>query len=236
MRSTLIIPTLNEAESIGPLIAEVPPGLLDQVIVVDNGSTDGTGEIARQAGVRVIQEPRRGYGYACAAGAAAADGEILVFMDGDGSFLPGEFPGLITPIEQGQADLVLGSRVLTNPRPDAMPSHQLFGNRLVVWLLRMQFGIHLSDLGPYRAIPRELLASMQMQELTYGWSLEMIVKAARWVNRWLNSPSPIAHVMLGNQKSVVQCEVQFSSLTGSFESLPAMVFEGLMLSKARFAF
>ena len=82
-RSTLIIPTLNEAESIGPLLAEIPVEWLDQVIVVDNGSTDGTGEIARQAGVRVIQEPRRGYGYACAAGALAAEGEILVFMDGD---------------------------------------------------------------------------------------------------------------------------------------------------------
>lgn len=193
MRSTLIIPTLNEAESLGPLLAEVPAGLLDQVIVVDNGSTDGTGEIARQVGVRVIQETRQGYGYACAAGALAAEAEILVFMDGDGSFVPGEFPSLVGPIERAEADLVLGSRVLTNPNPNAMPSHQLFGNRLVVWLLQRQLGkmpagIHLSDLGPYRAIPRDLLLSLNMQELTYGWSLEMIIKAARLGKRMVELP------------------------------------------------
>jgi glycosyltransferase involved in cell wall biosynthesis len=193
MHSTLIIPTLNEAESIGPLLAEIPAEWLDQVIVVDNGSTDGTGEIARLAGVQVIQEPRRGYGYACAAGALAAEGDILVFMDGDGSFVPGEFPSLVAPIERGEADLVLGSRVLANPHPDAMPSHQLIGNRLVVWLLQRQFGkmpagIRLSDLGPYRAIPRDLLSSLNMQELTYGWSLEMIIKAARLGKRMVELP------------------------------------------------
>jgi glycosyltransferase involved in cell wall biosynthesis len=188
MDFVLIIPILNEAECLHQLLAEVPAYLQERTIVVDNGSTDGSGEIAQRAGFRVIHEPRRGYGYACLAGALAASGEILVFMDGDGSFLPGETPTLAAPVEQDLADLVLGSRVIDDPRPAAMPSHQLLGNRLVVWLLQKRFRLQLTDLGPYRAIPRDLLLSLQMQELTYGWSLEMIIKAARLGKRLVEFP------------------------------------------------
>src|SRR5687767_10594830 len=109
MNVSLIIPALNEAESLGPLLAEVPTGLIHQIIVVDNGSTDRTAEVAQAASALVVHEPRRGYGFACAAGTALADGDVLVFMDGDGSFVPEELINLIKPLAQGEADLVLGS-------------------------------------------------------------------------------------------------------------------------------
>jgi glycosyltransferase involved in cell wall biosynthesis len=179
MRVSLIIPALNEADCLGRLLAETPLDLIDQLIVVDNGSTDGTGAVARAGGALVIQQPRRGYGYACAAGVAAVDGDVLVFMDGDGSFVPGELPILLAPIQRGQADLVLGSRLYDRSRPIAMPPHQRFGNQLFTWLLRRRYGLDLTDLGPFRAIRRDLLLDLDMQEHTYGWPLEMIVKAGR---------------------------------------------------------
>src|SRR5690349_20779099 len=111
MNVTLIIPALDEAACIAPLLAELPPGLVQQVVVVDNGSTDDTAGAARQAGAQVVGEPRRGYGYACAAGVAAASGEVLAFMDGDGSFVPGELNDLLAPILHNQADMALGTRM-----------------------------------------------------------------------------------------------------------------------------
>ncbi len=176
---SLVIPACNEAECIGPLLAEIPEGLVEQVIVVDNDSTDGTAEIARQAGAVVVSEPRRGYGYACAAGAAAASGELLAFMDGDGSFVPGELTRLLQILEDGQTGLALGSRNLQPLPAGAIPPHQLFGNRLVAWLLNRIYSIHITDLGPFRAIRRDLLASLEMHEFTYGWPVEMMVKVAR---------------------------------------------------------
>ena len=179
MRATLIIPALNEADCLGQLLAEVPVAQLHQMIVVDNGSTDNTAEVARDAGAIVVEEPRRGYGFACAAGAAAAEGDVLVFMDGDGSFVPGELDGLLMPIAQDQVDLVLGARRFQESRPNVMPPHQRFGNHLFAWWLRRRYGLVLTDLGPFRAIRRELLLSLDMQEHTYGWPLEMIIKTAR---------------------------------------------------------
>lgn len=177
MRISLIIPALNEAESLGFLLNEVPLGLVQQVIVVNNGSTDNTAEVAQAAGAVVIHEPRRGYGFACAAGTAAAEGDVLVFLDGDGSFVPGELINLLTPLAQGEADLALGSRMRRNSV--VMPFHQRFGNLLFAWLLRQRFDLRLTDLGPYRAVRRELLLKLNMQEHTYGWPLEMIIKTAR---------------------------------------------------------
>jgi glycosyltransferase involved in cell wall biosynthesis len=177
MRVSLIIPSLNEAECLGPLLAELPASLIHEVIVVDNGSTDRTAEVARAAGAVVIQEPRRGYGFACAAGTTAAEGEVLAFMDGDGSFVPGELRSLLAPIARGEADLVLGSRMRRSGV--VMPSHQRFGNVLFAWLLHQRFGLKLTDLGPYRVIRCELLLALNMQENTYGWPLEMIIKTAR---------------------------------------------------------
>jgi glycosyltransferase involved in cell wall biosynthesis len=179
MRVSLIIPALNEAECLGPLLAEIPGQLVDQLIVVDNGSTDDTPQVARKAGAVVIHEPRRGYGFACAAGAAAAAGDMLVFMDGDGSFAPEELPELLAPLAGDEADLVLGSRLLDHLQPGMMPPHQRFGNRLFTGWLRWRYGLTITDLGPFRAIRRELLQALNMQEHTYGWPLEMIIKTAR---------------------------------------------------------
>lgn len=150
--------------------------------MVDNGSTDRTTEVAQQAGASVVSEPRAGYGYACAAGArAAADqgAEVLVFLDADGSFDPAEVPELLAPIEAGQAELVLGSRTKGGMEPGAMPPHARFGNWLVAGLMRLLYGLHVTDLGPFRAIRADLLDRLAMQEMTYGWPTEMMVKAAR---------------------------------------------------------
>lgn len=176
---SLVIPAYNEAECIAPLLAEILPGLVGQIIVVDNGSNDGTDAIARQAGAQVVWEPRRGYGYACAAGAAAATGGILVFMDGDGSYIPAELAGLVDLVQTGQAGLALGSRSLRPLVPGAMPPHQAFGNRLVAGLLNRLYATRLTDLGPFRAVRRELLESLTMHEFTYGWPVEMMIKVAR---------------------------------------------------------
>ena len=178
MNVSLIIPVLNEAACIGALLAELPPAVAHEILVVDNGSTDATAAIARGAGVRVVSEPRRGYGYACAAGAAAASGELLVFMDGDGSFVPEQIALLVGAIAAG-ADLALGTRMQGGMVAGAMPPHQLHGNRLVAWLVRRIYGVPLTDLGPFRAIRRSLLGQLDMRERTYGWPIEMIVKAAR---------------------------------------------------------
>ncbi|MGE5122984.1 MAG: glycosyltransferase family 2 protein, partial [Acidobacteriaceae bacterium] len=147
-RVSLIIPALNEAECLSSLLADIPCGLVDQLIVVDNGSTDNTSAVARARGAKVIYEPRRGYGYACAAGAAAAQGNNLAFMDGDGSFLPGELRNLLVPIRAGEADLVLGSRLALTGKANGMPSHPHLGNWLFVRLLKMRFGLVITDLGP----------------------------------------------------------------------------------------
>lgn len=176
---TVIIPALNEAGNIAELVGAVLAQPVDQVIVVDNGSTDETGERAGGAGALVVREDRRGYGYACAAGVAAATGDILVFLDGDFSFLPAELPRLIEPLQQGAADLVLGSRVLGQIAPGAMPPHQRFGNRLTAWLMGLLYRVKVTDLGPYRAVRRDLLDRLNMAEMTYGWPTEMMVKAAR---------------------------------------------------------
>ena len=169
-------------------MAETPAGLVDEVIVVDNGSTDGTGGAAQAAGAHVVSEPRRGYGQACAAGVNAASGELLVFMDGDGSFVPAELPSLVGPIRDGAADLVLGTRMAGGMTPGAMPPHQLFGNKLVARLLQTIYGLPLTDLGPFRAIRRDRLLALTMRELTYGWPVEMMVKAARQKLRIIEVP------------------------------------------------
>jgi glycosyltransferase involved in cell wall biosynthesis len=180
MKITVIIPALNEVGCIGGLVQETLTQSVDEIIVVDNGSTDGTASAARQANAQVVCEPRRGYGYACAAGvAAAANADVLVFLDGDYSSLPSEMPFLLTPLIENRADLVLGSRTLGGIAPGAMPPHQRFGNWLAARLMRMLCGLRVTDLGPYRAIKTDLLRALDMREMTYGWPTEMMVKAAR---------------------------------------------------------
>ncbi|MGD9316922.1 MAG: glycosyltransferase family 2 protein [Anaerolineae bacterium] len=182
MNVAVIIPARNEEIPLPGVIAEIPPQCADLVIVVDNGSTDRTAEVAQQAGALVVHEPRAGYGYACAAGVRAAaerDAQVLVFLDADGSFDPAQMAGLLAPIEDEDADLVVGSRPAGGMEPGAMPPHARFGNWLVARLMRLLYGLRVTDLGPYRAIRLDLLSRLRMREMTYGWPTEMMVKAAR---------------------------------------------------------
>ena len=181
-RVAVIIPALNEAGHIGPLVEETLRQPVESVIVVDNGSTDGTGRLAREAGADVVVEPRRGYGYACAAGSRKAllsGAAILVYMDGDFSSPPGELSRVLSPIWEGRADLVLGSRIRGEIASGAMPPHQRFGNWFSAVLMRLVYGVSVTDLGPFRAIRAEWLERLDMKEMTFGWPTEMMVKAAR---------------------------------------------------------
>lgn len=200
MRVSVIIPALNEAGNIAALVAAVRAQPVDEVIVVDNGSDDDTGARARSAGALVVREPRRGYGYACAAGVAAAAGDVLVFLDGDFSFLPEEMPRLLEPLLNGAAELVLGSRTLGTIEAGSMPPHQRFGNRLTSWLMGLLYGLKVTDLGPYRAVKRELVLSLAMVEMTYGWPTEMMVKAARRGVRICEVPVSYASRRAGQSK------------------------------------
>jgi len=189
VKTAVIIPALNEAEVIGPLVTDTLKQPVDNVIVVDNASTDQTAHHAHNAGAQVISEPRRGYGYACAAGVAAAkDADIVVFLDGDYSCLPEEISNLLDPFWRNEADLVIGSRELGHIAPGSMPPHQRFGNWLMAQLMNRLYGLNLTDLGPYRAIRRELLESLQMREMTFGWPTEMTVKAIRRQARVIEVP------------------------------------------------
>jgi glycosyltransferase involved in cell wall biosynthesis len=179
-RVTAIIPALNEELAIGEVVREIPARLVHEIIVVDNGSTDRTAEVARAAGARVVAEPGRGYGAACLAGVRAAHGgDILVFLDGDRSDDPAEMPLLLRPLLEDRADLVIGSRVLGSAAPGALTPQQRLGNRLVTGVIRLLFGLRLTDLGPFRAITLESLGALRMEHRTYGWPAEMIVKAAK---------------------------------------------------------
>ena len=189
MKITVIIPALNEVGCIGGLVQETLTQSVDEIIVVDNGSTDGTAGAAQQANAQVVCEPRRGYGYACAAGVVAAtDADVIVFLDGDYSSLPSEMLLLLAPLIENRADLVLGSRTLGEIAPGAMLPHQRFGNWLAARLMRMLYGLRVTDLGPYRAIKTDLLRALDMREMTYGWPTEMMVKAARQHARILEVP------------------------------------------------
>ena len=182
---SIIIPALNEAESIGQVVSEMPWPLIAECLVVANGSTDATAAIAEAAGARVVQSAR-GYGAACLAGSQAAlpGSEILVYMDGDGSDIVADLPRLIAPIASGEADFVIGSRIRGEREAGSMLPSQVFAGRLVGMLLNLsQLGrsekVRYTDMGPFRAIRRTSLEQLNMSELTYGWNLEMQIKAIK---------------------------------------------------------
>lgn len=180
MRISVIIPTHNEAQAIGRVLADIPPNLVTEVLVVDSSSTDGTAEVAAKMGARVVLESRRGYGRACLTGLAQANSpDIVVFLDGDYSDRPGEMPLLLAPILQGRADITTGSRLGKQNDRRALPWHAVFGNRLAATLIRLLYGLHLSDLGPFRAARTAVLHQLQLEQTTYGWAVEMILKGAR---------------------------------------------------------
>jgi glycosyltransferase involved in cell wall biosynthesis len=176
---SVVIPALNEAESIAAVVREMPWDLVHECIVVDNGSTDATASVAEAAGARVIHQPQRGYGRACATGAAAANSEILVFMDGDGSDVPSDMRRLLEPIDAGECDFVIGSRMRGTREPGSMLISQIFAGWLAGVLLRSLYRVKYTDMGPFRAITRGALTRLNMQEETYGWNLEMQMRAAQ---------------------------------------------------------
>ena len=179
MRLSVIIPTHNEAQAIGRVLADLPSTMVSEVIVVDSNSNDGTPQIAAQMGARVIPEPRRGYGRACLTGLENAnDPDVVVFLDGDYSDRPSELPILLAPIIEGRADITLGSRLGANRNSGSLPWHQSFGNRLAAGLIRLLYGVKITDLGPFRASRAGVLRTLALQEATYGWAVEMILKGA----------------------------------------------------------
>jgi glycosyltransferase involved in cell wall biosynthesis len=184
----VVIPALNEEATIAEQVAEVlavarDPALpvrIEQVIVVDNGSDDDTARLATAAGAIVACEPRRGYGRACHTGVlAAGDVELIVLMDGDRSDRCDDLPLLLRPLLAGEADLVIGSRTLGSYEPGSLLPQQLFGNWVAARLLHLLYGVRVTDIGPFRVIRRRDLLQLGMREMTYGWSVEMIARAAR---------------------------------------------------------
>ena len=180
----LIIPALNEAAAIGGVLESLPQNLFSQIIVVDNGSTDATAEIAAAHGATVVREARRGYGQACLAGIThlSADCGVVVFMDADGSDCPEDALRLVNPIInepiiKDEADLVIGARRGSGVREGALLPHQRAGNALATFLIRLLYHFRYTDLGPFRAIRTSSLRQLDMRETTYGWTVEMQVKA-----------------------------------------------------------
>ena len=187
---SVIIPALNEDEPIAGVVREVAQTKITaEIIVVDNGSTDRTAERAREAGARVVKAPR-GYGRACAAGVAALrpDSDIVVFLDGDGSDCPEFMNQLVDPIARGTHDFVIGSRTRGHREPGSMNSQQIFAGRIAGFILRLLYGVRYTDMCPFRAIRRDALERLAMREETYGWNLEMQMKAARAKLRILEIP------------------------------------------------
>jgi glycosyltransferase involved in cell wall biosynthesis len=178
-RVAAIIPALDEEQAIGLVVADVRP-LVDEVVVVDNGSRDRTAEVARGAGARVVAEPRRGYGQACLTGIAAAAGaDVFVFIDGDRSDHPEQLPAVAGPVLSGAADMAIGSRRLGRATAGSHPWHAVLGTRACVALMNALTGTRATDLGPFRAIRASSLAALDMRDRNYGWTVEMQVKAQR---------------------------------------------------------
>jgi len=198
MKSVLILPALNEAGIVGDLVRRTPRNLIAEVIVVDNGSTDTTAVVAREAGARVVSEATRGYGAACFAGVTAlpSDTDVAVFLDADGSQRPEEIPLVLDPILAGRADLVLGARRLVGRHP----RHAAAGTRLVARFVAWRWRVPITDFGPLRAIRADLLRRLDMRDRAFGWPVEMVVKTAANGARILEVPVSHAPRQAGRSK------------------------------------
>lgn len=198
----VIIPALDEATTIGSVVAALPHALVRSVVVVDNGSTDHTAAVARAHGARVVSESQRGYGAACLAGVhSLPDGlGIVVFIDGDGSDDPSMVPQLVRPIRSGQADLVVGTRMLGPVSASALMPAQRLGNAIAAAWLRRRFGLCATDLGPFRAIRSSSLTQLAMSDRGYGWTVEMQIKAARAGLNYCEIPVPYRSRTAGRSK------------------------------------
>jgi glycosyltransferase involved in cell wall biosynthesis len=190
-RVALVIPALNEVEAIGDVVRSIPREVVDEVIVVDNGSTDQTAKEAARAGALVVSEPIPGYGRACRRGAEEAltgGAQVLVFLDGDGSDCPEFMPQIVRPVINGEYDFVIGSRIRGRREPGSLNAGQLLAGKLSGWLLHLLYGTQFTDMSPFRAIRSDLFRSLGMRELTYGWNLEMQMLVAQRKARILEIP------------------------------------------------
>lgn len=187
---SVIIAALNEEEAIANVIRAVPRDVVDEIVVVDNGSNDRTAEVASTAGARVVKEPIPGYGRAFRAGlrSISPQCEIVVLLDGDGSDCPEMMDRLVGPISAGTADFVIGSRTRGNREPGSMNFHQVIAGYMVGFVLRLLYGVRSTDMGPFRAIRRDTLDHLGLREETYGWPLEMQMRAAQAGVRTLEVP------------------------------------------------
>ncbi len=179
----VIIPAFNESKSIGKVIADIPD-MVTEIIVVDNASTDNTGDFAKEKGASVLRENRKGYGYSCLKGMdyiskKAKENDIIVFLDGDYSDFPAEIKLLVSPIMTSGFDMVIGSRVLGERQKGSMLFQQIAGNWLATTLIKLFYNAHFTDLGPFRAITWNALQRINMKDKTFGWTVEMQVKAAK---------------------------------------------------------
>lgn len=213
---SVIIPALNEEEPIADVIRAVAATKIPhEVIVVDNGSTDRTADRARAAGARVVAEPRRGYGCACAAGirALSPQSDVVVFLDGDGSDCPEFMDRLVDPIVTGTHDFVIGSRTRGQREPGSMNAQQIYAGRFAGWLLSILYGVRYTDMCPFRAIRRHALERLGMREKTYGWNLEMQMRAARAGLRILEVP--VNHRCRAGGKSKVSGTLRGTFVAGA---------------------
>ncbi|MDQ3043527.1 MAG: glycosyltransferase family 2 protein [Chloroflexota bacterium] len=206
----VVIPALNEEITIGPLIGEIQAAASDPasgaeprgIFVVDNGSSDTTAARAAAAGATVIAEPRRGYGRACLTGVLAAGNvDLIVLMDGDRSDQPAELPKILAPLLAGEADLVIGSRTRGGAEPGSLLPQQRVGNWVAALLLRVLYGVRVTDIGPFRATRRDKLLALDMREMTYGWSVEMVARGAR--AGWRIREIPVSYRKRGGGESKV---------------------------------
>ncbi|MBA2705159.1 MAG: glycosyltransferase family 2 protein [Blastocatellia bacterium] len=215
MSVCVIIPALNEEETIAAVVGDVPRQIAGEITVVDNGSDDRTAERAREAGARVVAEPRRGYGRACAAGVGALgpDCKIVVFLDGDGSDCPELMDRLVKPIVDGRYDFVIGSRTRGERESGSLNFQQVLAGRIAGLLLSWLYSVRYTDMCPFRAIRRDALAGLGMREETYGWNLEMQMRAARAGLRVLEVP--VNHRRRAGGKSKVSGTLRGTLLAGT---------------------
>jgi len=190
----VIIPAYNEADAIAKVIAEIP-SMVREIIVVDNNSTDLTATVAQNAGATVLKETRKGYGYACLKGleyvaSLEIKPDIIVFLDGDYSDYPGELTQIVAPITDGNMDFVIGARVAALREKGSMTPVQIFGNGLATFLMRIFYGATYTDLGPFRAISYNKLLQLRMEDTTYGWTIEMQLKALKHRLKYVEVPVP----------------------------------------------
>jgi glycosyltransferase involved in cell wall biosynthesis len=235
----IIIPALNEEGALPPLLSEIPTDAVRWIIVVDNGSTDATATVAQEAGAIVAPEPIRGYGRACLTGLQTAvnlGAEIVVYMDGDGSDDPTDLPMMLEPLLEGRADFVIGSRAGTQAERNAITAQARLGNLLVSGIIRLLYGTRIHDIGSFRVIRVADLLALEMHEMTYGWPVEMVVKAARAHYRILELPihyrrrshgySKVAGTLAGSMKAayyMLSVTLRYSWATGSKRAVSATV-------------